>query len=103
MFNGHDPGYERFAPQTPAGVADPRHGVREFVLGTGGKSLFGNAAESASNSQVYDDTAFGVTLFTLHPGWYQWRFYPEQAPGNPQFVDQGTGRCNAGYGRRGRD
>ena len=95
VFNGHDHGYERFAPQTPAGVADPRRGVREFVLGTGGKSLFGNATESAPNSQVYNDTAFGVTLFTLYPHSYEWTFYPEQVPGNPQFVDHGFGRCNA--------
>jgi hypothetical protein len=94
VFNGHDHGYERFAPQSDAGVADPRHGVREFVLGTGGKSLFGNATESAPNSQVYNDTAFGVTLFTLRPDSYSWQFYPEQVPGNPDFVDSGSGRCN---------
>jgi hypothetical protein len=95
IFNGHDHGYERFAPQTPLGVADPRHGVREFVLGTGGKSLFGNAKQTAPNSQVYDDTAFGVTLFTLHSNRYEWTFYPEPAAGNPQFTDHGYGRCNS--------
>lgn len=94
ILNGHDHGYERFAPQTDAGVADPVHGVREFVLGTGGKSLFGNAKETAPNSQVYNDTAFGITLFTLHPHSYEWTFYPEQVPGNPQFIDHGSGRCN---------
>lgn len=101
VLNGHDHGYERFAPQTDAGIADPIHGVREFVLGTGGKSLFGNATATAPNSQVYNDTAFGVTLFTLHPHSYQWRFYPEPVPGNPQFVDRGAGRCNAPAGEAG--
>lgn len=94
VLNGHDHGYERFARQTPAGAADPVHGVREFVLGTGGKSLFGNAAETAPNSQVYNDTAFGVTVFTLHPDSYEWTFHPEPVAGNPQFVDHGFGHCN---------
>jgi 3',5'-cyclic AMP phosphodiesterase CpdA len=103
VLNGHDHGYERFAPQTPDGVADPMHGVREFVLGTGGKSLFGNATESAPNSQIYNDTAFGITLFTLYPHGYEWTFYPEPVAGNPQFIDHGFGRCNAPGGHDGRE
>ena len=39
VVNGHDHDYERFAPQTPDGVADPTHGIREFVIGTGGKKI----------------------------------------------------------------
>jgi hypothetical protein len=41
IVNGHDHDYERFAPQAPNGVADPARGIREFVVGTGGKSLRG--------------------------------------------------------------
>lgn len=40
VLNGHDHDYERFAPQTPAAIADPQRGIREFVVGTGGKSLY---------------------------------------------------------------
>src|SRR5256885_999303 len=36
VVNAHYGFYERFAPQTPAGVADPAGGIREFVAGTGG-------------------------------------------------------------------
>ena len=39
VLNGHLHNYERFAPQTPSGVADPAKGIREFVVGTGGYSL----------------------------------------------------------------
>jgi len=39
VLNGHVHNYERFAPQTPSGVADPAQGIREFVVGTGGRSL----------------------------------------------------------------
>jgi hypothetical protein len=100
VLNGHDHGYERFARQTPNGVAAPTHGVREFVLGTGGKSLFGNAHKSARNSQAYSDTAFGVTLFTLRNNRYSWSFHPEPVVGNPQFTDHGSGGCNRPPGRR---
>ncbi|MCA1830439.1 MAG: metallophosphoesterase, partial [Actinobacteria bacterium] len=40
VLNGHDHDYERFAPQTPAGKADTKHGIREFVVGTGGRNLY---------------------------------------------------------------
>ena len=39
VLNGHDHDYERFAPQDPNGVADPVNGIREIVVGTGGKEL----------------------------------------------------------------
>src|SRR2546427_8327733 len=37
---GHDHNYQRFAPQTPTGVADPISGIREFVAGWGGGGRF---------------------------------------------------------------
>jgi Calcineurin-like phosphoesterase len=94
VLNGHDHGYERFAPQTDRGTVDVKHGVREFVLGTGGKSLFAPGPKHAANSQVYNDTAFGVTVFTLLPHGYRWRFYPAAVAGNGSFTDQGKAPCN---------
>jgi hypothetical protein len=94
VLNGHDHGYERFAPQTANGKLDRAHGIREFVLGTGGKSLFGPGPHTAANSEVYNTTAFGVTLFTLGPRSYRWRFYPARVAGNGSFTDQGSGLCN---------
>src|SRR5437763_7273256 len=38
VINGHDHDYERFAPQDPEGKADPAHGIREVVVGSGGKN-----------------------------------------------------------------
>jgi hypothetical protein len=94
VLNGHDHGYERFAPQTDTGKLDRLHGVREFVLGTGGKSLFGPGSAKAANSEIYNNTAFGITIFTLRPHSYQWRFYPAPVAGNGSFSDQGTSPCN---------
>src|SRR5215212_11095522 len=39
VVSGHDHDYERFAPQDPGGVADPVRGIREFVVGNGGREL----------------------------------------------------------------
>jgi hypothetical protein len=38
VLNGDTHNYERFAPQTPNGAADPAHGIREWVVGTGGRT-----------------------------------------------------------------
>ena len=87
---GHDHDYERFAPQTPTGAADPKNGIREFVAGTGGKShrLF---APPKPNSEVRDNTAFGVLKFTLHSNGYDWLFIPEAGK---TFTDSGSGQCH---------
>lgn len=87
---GHDHDYERFAPQTPTGAPDAKLGIREFVAGTGGKS-HRPFADPRPNSEVRDDTAYGVLKFTLHPSGYDWRFIPE--PGKI-FTDSGSEQCH---------
>ena len=52
ILTGHDHSYERFAPQTATGVADPVRGIRQFVVGTGGRSHY-RWARSA-NSEVFN-------------------------------------------------
>jgi len=90
VVGGHDHDYERFAPQNPDGAADPANGIREFVVGTGGKNHrpFG---ESKLNSEVRDATAFGVLKLTLKPKSYDWQFIPEAGK---SFTDSGTGACH---------
>src|SRR5881397_1240630 len=39
VVNADEHNYERFAPQTPFGALDPEYGIRQFVVGTGGRSL----------------------------------------------------------------
>jgi len=39
ILNGHQHQYERFAPATPAEVADNSYGIRQFDVGTGGESI----------------------------------------------------------------
>jgi hypothetical protein len=72
VLNGHDHDYERFAHQLPDGTVDPT-GIREFVVGTGGKSLR-PATTLALNSELTDGTSFGALWLTLRPDGYDWRF-----------------------------
>jgi len=90
VVGGHDHDYERFAPQTPTGVADPEHGIREFVVGTGGKNHRPFGAPKP-NSELRDATAFGVLKLTLRPGAYDWQFIPETGK---SFTDSGSGKCH---------
>jgi hypothetical protein len=90
IIGGHDHDYERFPPQTPDGAADSARGIREFVVGTGGKNHrpFGAAKP---NSEVRDATAFGVLKLTLKPEGYDWQFIPEAGK---SFTDSGSGTCH---------
>lgn len=90
IIGGHDHDYERFAPQTPDGAADPARGIREFVVGTGGKN-HRPFAEPKPNSELRDATAFGVLKLTLKPGAYDWQFVPEAGK---TFTDSGSGACH---------
>jgi 3',5'-cyclic AMP phosphodiesterase CpdA len=89
VLNGHDHNYQRFAPQDPNGEADPEGGIREFVVGTGGKSHYPILGPIA-NSEVYNDETYGVLKLTLRPEGYQWRFIPVEGE---TFTDSGSARC----------
>ena len=89
VLNGHHHHYERFAPMNPSGRDDAAHGVREFVVGTGGENLAPFATpEPASQAQGH---SFGVLQLTLHPSSYDWKFVPTTAGG---FTDSGTQACH---------
>jgi len=90
VVNGHDHDYERFAPQAPDGTADLAGGIREFVVGTGGKELRAFRS-SAPNSEVGDHRTYGVLVLTLRPTTYEWRFVG--VPGST-FTDRGSGICH---------
>ena len=92
VLNGHIHNYERFAPQTPTGVADPAQGIREFVVGTGGKSLNTFTKKGVANSQVRLANAYGVLKLTLNPSSYDWQFVT--APGGT-VADSGSGSCHS--------
>jgi hypothetical protein len=91
--NRHDHHYERFAPQDPDGHPDAQRGIREFVVGTGGKTTHRTLAASPQpNSEVRNADTFGVLKLTLHPTSYDWEFIPEASK---TFTDSGSGTCLA--------
>jgi acid phosphatase type 7 len=90
VLNGHDHNYQRFAPQDPNGKADPQRGIREFVVGTGGRSHYSILGPIA-NSEVYNDETYGVLKLTPRPKGYEWQFIPVEGE---TFTDSGSARCH---------
>jgi 3',5'-cyclic AMP phosphodiesterase CpdA len=90
-LNGHDHNYERFAPQDPEGDPDPT-GIHEFIVGTGGIDL--REVESPQpNSEVLDNSSWGLLQLTLHPDSFDWEFVG--VPDAP-LTDTGTAACHEG-------
>jgi hypothetical protein len=88
VLTGHDHLYERFAPLTAAGTPD-QAGIREFVVGTGGRSLY-PIVRPHSHSEFRQAGTFGVLALTLDAGAYQWRFLDETGVTG----DQGRAACH---------
>jgi hypothetical protein len=107
---GHNHDYERFdpigtTPGDPVVAPSPGHtpppnfqqpvldpaGIREFVVGTGGKNHYGFSARPLTGERVRNSDTYGLLAMTLHPNGYDWKFVPE--PGGT-FTDSGSARCN---------
>jgi hypothetical protein len=89
VLTAHVHNYERFAPQSPTGEPDP-NGIREFVVGTGGRDHNG-LRRVRRNSQARSTDTFGVLFLTLRRDSYDWRFVPVAGGA---FTDAGVGRCH---------
>jgi len=89
VLNGHEHQYERFTPQDPSGAPDPARGVREFVVGTGGRSQYPFAAILPTSEAHFK--AFGVLRLTLAPQQYSWTFVPTA---DSPVSDSGSGTCH---------
>ena len=88
VVNGHDHMYERFTPLDGTGAATA-NGLREFVVGTGGASLYAFKTDNPL-IDVRDNTSHGVLRLDLTQGGYSWQFLPS---GTATFTDSGTGTC----------
>lgn len=87
VLNGHDHSYERFAPQNASGDYR-RRGVQQFVVGTGGRSLYKfEPGSRLPNTRARNDETYGVLKLRLRPDGYSWRFVP--AAGG-DFTDSGS-------------
>jgi len=90
VLAGHEHSYERFAPQDPEGQTDEKNGIREIVVGTGGRShdLLGLGTP---NSEVRNWETYGVLKLVLSAHSYTWEFIPEEGK---DFHDSGSGTCH---------
>lgn len=87
VLSAHDHTYERFALQDPDGLPDEAHGIRQFVVGTGGARPYPFTIVRP-NSEVRL-SALGVLKLTLSPAGYDWEFISVSGAG-----DFGTGTCH---------
>lgn len=85
----HNHFYERLARLGPTGAIDLQRGVRNFVVGTGGRHLY-DFGTPITGSQVRNNTTHGVLELTLRSTGYAWRFVPV---GSGAFTDSGSDTC----------
>lgn len=89
ILNGHEHNYERFARQTPDGVADPINGMRQIIAGTGGLGMT-PMVNVATNSEVRQALGYGLLKLTLSGTGYAWDYLPAV---EGVFVDSGADTC----------
>jgi uncharacterized protein YjdB len=89
VISAHEHTYERFAPQTASGELDLSKGIREFLVGTGGASLYTFGAPKP-NSEVRYSSTRGVLKLMLSANLYSWQFIPTSG----SFTDTGSASCH---------
>lgn len=90
VLNGHDHIYERFTPQDPDGLKDAKKGIREFIAGTGGRSLY-TIKNRKLNSEIIETQTYGILKLILKKDMYEWKFIPETGK---SFQDSGRSACH---------
>ena len=103
VLSGHDHDYERFEPLDADGTPDPKHGLTEIVVGTGGDSLGqfhglerGSLvqipkADPASPKTYLIPPHYGILALTLGPAEFSWKFEPIDTT---RALDSGTAHCH---------
>jgi hypothetical protein len=90
VLNGHEHHYERFVPQTPAGVADSAKGIEEIIAGTGGANLRGLRYPVQPGSAIQINGYFGVVKLTLGDDEYRHAFIDTSG----RVWDEGGRKCH---------
>jgi acid phosphatase type 7 len=118
VLNGHDHLYARYRPLDPSGNYDPRKGIREFVVGSGGETLDtlvtttvtsgtgetnmedpgGHTNFNALNLEAGTGNYWGVMGLTLNRNGYAWDYESAlELPGATtpaKYSDKGVGTCH---------
>ncbi|WP_370948148.1 metallophosphoesterase [Amycolatopsis sp. cg5] len=88
---GHDHNYQRFAPSKPNGTRDDANGVRELLIGTGGRGFYDYDKSSAGTQEAGNASTFGVAKLTLTATDYRHDFVPVAGR---TYTDTVSGKCH---------
>jgi len=91
LLAGHDHHYERIQPIDPNGEADAARGIRNFVVGTGGRNIQRGTLAPRPITEAGNDETLGILMLTLEPGAYSWEFRPIP---EETFTDSGSTSCH---------
>jgi acid phosphatase type 7 len=87
----HDHNYQRYVPIGLNGAADSARGMRQFVVGNGGRNLQPVSPRTDSLRVAENDHTFGVLKLTLRSDRYDWTFVPQAGR---SYADRGTAPCH---------
>jgi 3',5'-cyclic AMP phosphodiesterase CpdA len=91
VLSGHEHMYERFGPRNADGGVDAAHGIRQFVVGTGGGALYGERPSPPdADREAADNQTLGVLWMRLLRDRYEWAFQPV---GGEPLLDSGADTC----------
>ena len=88
ILNGHIHTYARFAPQDADGHMDAAHGIRQFIVGTGGKSQ--GSLPGSNNVEFTRSGFFGILKLRLHDSSYDWKMVAVDG----SVIDSGSAACH---------
>ncbi len=89
FLSGHDHNYQRFAPRRPDGTISVSTGVRQFVVGTGGKDLRGYKPDR-HRTEYRQNSAYGALRLELGSTGYSARFVSIEGT----TMDTASGTCH---------
>ena len=90
LLVGHAHNYQRWSPLNPTGAADAARGIRQFVVGTGGRG-FHEVSPPDPRQEIANDDTLGVLRLSLSSRGFTWQFQP--VPGRT-FTDSGSQTCH---------
>jgi hypothetical protein len=82
--------YERYAPMNTRGEKDDARGLRQFIVGTGGR-WWTDLKDAHPSVEVREQQSRGVLKLTLNADSYDWTFI---AAAPSTFTDEGSTACH---------
>jgi len=83
LISAKDKLYARFAPMNPENGTPNDAGIRQFIVGTGGRTLDSPIDGALPAGQEAEIRNWGVLKLTLAENSYSWEFINSQVPGGP--------------------